>query len=178
MIRRLHPIVAVATLLLSHVAVIAAAPPADTATRNLQQRIDALLKQRLKPEPLPVTPPNPFQVTGGAKRETSPDDAPPRAAPPAERGGAASVTTAEGPAKDLANVNPSEVLIACATKLKLGGVLILKEQLQIVVNGTPRKEGDVIPADWNNSIIYLRVARLLPGQLVLRYGEAEVTMKF
>src|SRR5437868_1296145 len=32
----------------------------------IQQRIDALLKHRLKPEPLPTDPPNPFQVTSGS----------------------------------------------------------------------------------------------------------------
>jgi hypothetical protein len=72
----------------------------------------------------------------------------------------------------------SEILITCASRLKLGGVIILKDQIQIVVNGVPRKEGDTVAADWNNSIVYLKIAKLLPGQMVLRYGEAEATVRF
>ena len=68
--------------------------------------------------------------------------------------------------------------MGCATRLKLGGVIVLREQIQIVVNGVPRKEGDLIAAEWNNTIINLRISRLLPGYMVLRYGEAEATVKF
>jgi hypothetical protein len=139
---------------------------------KIQHRIDALLKHRLKPEALPVNPPNPFQVTVGALRERSPDDSVSKPAIANEPG------AGEVQPKDVTNVSPAEVLIACATRLKLGGIIMLKEQLQIVVNGSPRKEGDVVAADWNNTIVYLRIARLLPGQLVLRYGEAETTVKF
>jgi hypothetical protein len=156
----------------------AASSPASSSAPTLQQRIDALLKFRLKPEPLPVNPPNPFQMTGGAKRESGagPEDV---AAKPAtqEEIAAAATAVGESAAKELAG-NASEVLITCASRLKLGGVIILKDQIQIVVNGVPRKEGDTVAADWNNTIVYLKVAKLLPGQLVLRYGEAEATLKF
>jgi hypothetical protein len=151
---------------------------AEQPSAALQQRIDALLKHRLKPDALPINPPNPFQMTGVAKREsTSSEDASARAA---LREDAAALVNgvAENQSKELAASQQSEVLISCATHLKLGGVIILKDQLQIVVNGVPRKEGDAIVADWNNTMVQLKIVRLLPGQMVLRYGEAEATVKF
>jgi hypothetical protein len=166
-----------ATALLILVAPALIAADSTPPSPKIQQRIDALLKHRLRPQALPVNPPNPFQVTGGVRRESAADESvskPPVASEPV----VSSPPTGELQPKDLANVTAAEVLIACATRLKLGGVIILKEQLQIVVNGTPRKEGDVVAADWNGSIVYLRIARLLPGQLVLRYDEAEATLKF
>jgi hypothetical protein len=144
---------------------------------KIQHRIDALLKHRLKPEALPINPPNPFQVTVGAKRE-GPDDLVSKPATSNESATLSLPAAGEVQPKDVANASPAEVLIACASRLKLGGIIMLKEQLQIVVNGSPRKEGDVVAADWNNTIVYLRIVRLLPGQLVLRYREAETTVKF
>jgi hypothetical protein len=156
----------------------AASPPSSA---SIQQRIDALLKHRLKPEPLPVTPPNPFQMTGGAKRETGASAGAEEilAAKPSAR---EEVLTGTAPSAENAVKEPaggaSEILITCASRLKLGGVIILKDQIQIVVNGVPRKEGDTVAADWNNGIVYLKIAKLLPGQLVLRYQDAEATLKF
>jgi hypothetical protein len=151
---------------------------AAAASPALQQRIDSLLKHRLKPEPLPVNPPNPFQMIGTAKRESGSEESVSRATASREEIIAATPPATDSAAKDLTATQQSETLISCATRLKLGGVIILKDQIQIVVNGVPRKEGDVVAADWNNSIVYLKIARLLPGQMVLRYGEAEATVKF
>lgn len=178
----MNPALSKTTLVLTFLFGIASAHPclaaATPSSTSIQQRIDALLKHRLKPEPLPVNPPNPFQMIGGASKreggaeETSAkpsarEDAPPAAAP-----------AADNVAKELAGSGASEVLITCASRLKLGGVIILKDQIQIVVNGVPRKEGDTVAAEWNNAIVYLKISKLLPGQLVLRYGEAEATLKF
>lgn len=148
-----------------------------TVSTPLQQRIDALLKQRLKPEPLPITPPNPFQMTGSVKRESAQDDTPAKPTP-RDDVTPAPIAASDNQAKELAANQQSEVLISCATRLKLGGVIILKDQIQIVVNGVPRREGDTVAADWNNAVVYLKITRLLPGQMVLKYGDAEATVKF
>jgi hypothetical protein len=148
---------------------------ATTPSPAIQKRIDALLKHRLKPEALPVNPPNPFQMTSGPKRELAPDEL---SARPAISDDVAAPASTEGQVKELAATSQAEVLVSCATRLKLGGIIIIKEQIQIVINGVPRKEGDAVSAEWNNNIVQLRVARLVPGHLVLRYGEAEATIKF
>jgi hypothetical protein len=143
---------------------------------TLQQRIDALLKRRLKPEPLPVTPPNPFQPTGETRRDAAWDDVASKPAVTEDAGAAGGQLAAVGSAANGATA--SEILISCATKLKVGGVVVVKNQIQIVVNGITRKEGDNVAADWNNTIVQLKIARLLPGQMVLRYGDAEAVVKF
>jgi hypothetical protein len=151
--------------------------PGAEPSPTIQFRIDALLKHRLKPEPLPVNPPNPFQMISGSRREFSPEDLGSKPAVSDELV-ASSAPSEQAPPKELAGNSQAEVLIGSATKLKLGGIIILKDQLQIVVNGVPRKEGDSIAADWNNTIVYFKIARLLPGHMVLRYGDAEATVKF
>lgn len=143
------------------------AAPVPAASPPLQRKIDALLQRRAHPEPLPITLPNPFQVNTGLRR----DDLAPGTGPEAP----AAASPASGPEGEATDI---EVLTAVAGRLKVGGVIVLKDRLQVVVNGTPRKEGDVIAADWNATLIHVRIARLLPGQLVLRYGKAEVTLKF
>lgn len=143
----------------------------------LQHRIDVLLKHRLKPEPLPVNPPNPFQMQSNAR--FSAEELGSKPAVTDESATPGSPTPADPTqAREISGASHSEVLISCATRLKLGGIIVLKEQIQIVVNGVPRREGEMIAADWNNTIIYLRIARLLPGHMVLRYGDAEATVKF
>src|SRR4051812_9863118 len=143
------------------------------ATPTIQQRIDALLKRRMRPEPLPVNLPNPFQVSSGVIRESASDETAARAG--VETDGAA-LANAINQGKITAN--PVEVLASVSSRFKIGGVIALKDQLQLVINGVPRKEGDSIAADWNGALVFVKIVRLSAGQLVLRYGEAEITMKF
>lgn len=142
----------------------AAAPVA--ASPKIQLRIDALLKRRLNPEPLPVTLPNPFQQTGVVTREVAGTERP------------GSPSLGDNPTN--ASLAPSsvEILSAIASRLKIGGIIVLKDRLQAVVNGVPRREGDSIAADWNGTLLYAKIARLSPGEIVLRYADAEVTLKF
>jgi hypothetical protein len=145
------------------------APP--VASKPIQQKIDALLKRRLQAEPLPVNPPNPFQLHGGANRALTPDEA------------ATQLAAAEAEASLHRVLVPTtasnlEVLTSIVARLKIGGVIVLKDQIQIVINGVPRKEGDSIFVDWNNTPIVVKIIRLLPGQLALRYLDSEITLKY
>ena len=170
------------TLILLGLTVLSLAATRDTApSPGIQHKIDVLLKSWLKPEALPVNPPNPFQVMTGLRREVAPDDPAARRANPDVLAATALPVRDDRPREATgqpAGPGDSDVLISCATRLKLGGIIVIKDQIQIVVNGVPRKEGDNIAADWNNTIVYLRITRLLPGQMVLRYNEAEATVKF
>jgi hypothetical protein len=140
-----------------------AAEPA-AASRPVQQRIDALLKRRLRPEPLPVNPPNPFQLSGGAVRSITLEEI--------------STLPAANQAKIPAAATNLEVLAGIVARLKVGGIIALKDQIQVVVNGVPRREGDSITVEWNKVLVSVKLIRLLPGQIVLRYADAEITIKF
>lgn len=162
----------IATLCAASLGSAFATAPATPPSPKLQQRIDALLKRRLKPEALPVTVANPFQANGGAIRSAS-----------AESGDAsadANGVSALGADPTNAALAPtsSEILTTVASRMKIGGLIVLKDRLQAVINGSPRREGDLVAADWNGSLIYAKIARLSAGEIVLRYLDAEVTLKF
>ena len=165
-----------AGLLLAAPAIPPAAPPKPpTQSERLRQRIDALLKHRLKPDALPVILPNPFEVvTGGAtsRRADGSDPDSPDAADAAAKAAGAKL------AEDLPPGSSTEALARCAAKLKIGGMVTLKGQLQIIINDSPRKEGDVIVLDRNNAMTYLQIVRIGPGQLTLRLNEATQTIRF
>jgi hypothetical protein len=134
----------------------------------VQQRIDALLKRRLRPEPLPVDLPNPFQANSGPRREISRDEV-----VAGDSNGSASVNAAKP-----AGPSPVEILASVSARFKIGGIITLKDQLKVVINGLPRGEGDSVAADLNGGLIFVKIIRLTESQMSLRYGDAEITMKF
>jgi hypothetical protein len=141
---------------------------ADAAPRpgTIQQRIDALLKHRLKPEPLPVDAPNPFLLVSRESRDSATGGADSQAATD-------KLAASEPPVS-----SEAEILVDCATRLRVGGIIVINGQTQVVINGVRLKEGDPVASDWNNAPIYLRLIRLLPGHIVLRLGDTEMTRKF
>lgn len=149
--------------------------PAGTPSPSpaITQQIDALLKHRLRPEPLPVELPNPFVVTAGGIRDAVTDPVRGRSNAFAEAGAAAA-----NPDREAVAPTNVDVLAACASRLRIGGVIRIKDQLQIVVNDTPRKEGDFITVPWSGASVHLRIVKLLPEQLTLRYLDAELTVRY
>lgn len=147
-----------------------------TPSPAIQLRIDALLKRRLAPEPLPFDLPNPFQPAKGSIRELTRDDL---ANQPATMAGVVATPTTEpgAPPKDPVVVSSAEVLAGATARLKVGGFIVLKDQIQVVINGAPRKEGDLLAVEWNDGIVYLRIVRLLANEIVLRFGDAEATLR-
>ena len=147
------------------------------ATPVLRAQIDALLKARQWPEPLPIDLPSPFLVIHDGTRSLLATTGRPAAsgAPGEERKSGEGIRTST---VETTPATASEILGNTAGRLKLGGLMRLKDQLQIIVNDVPRREGDSITVLWNNSTYALRVVRLQPGLLVLRYEGAELTLSF
>jgi len=144
---------------------------------RISQEIDALLKRRLNPEGLPQLLPNPFVVAsanvaslraGGAGSETPTDgsvDAS-AAAPPVQPAAAPPTSSA------------AEILARCTAELKIGGVIEQRGELQIVINGVPRKEGDFVVVGLDKSNVRLEILHILPRGIVVRLGDAELTVRF
>lgn len=155
------------------------------ASPMLRAQIDALLKARQWPEPLPIDPPSPFVVINDSARNllaATPGRPPVASASAGVRTGdeprpADSIRT-PAPAADAVQLTAAEILGNTAARLKLGGVMQLKDQMQIVVNDLPRREGDFVTVLWNNATYGLRIVRVQPGLLVLRYEGAEMTLRF
>lgn len=144
---------------------------ADTPSPVIARQIDELLKHRLQPEPLPIDLPNPFATSGAAIQ---------RSARPTTvvENGQRSEDAATIPDREAARASHAEILADCATRLRVGGTIRLKDQVQIIINDTPRKQGDLLIVPYQATRIPIEVARLLPDRVVLRYLDAEVSVKF
>src|SRR5262245_21462409 len=117
--------------LLSAAALLAATAPAAKSSRtapapeprvSIGQHIDALLRTRLRPHPLPLDPPNPFALPGAARRDNNPSaqstTEPPALASDGNRPNAARAATS------------AEILADCASRLRIGGLLRFNDQVQ------------------------------------------------
>lgn len=142
-----------------------------TAARSerIRSQIDVLLAARRKPVPLPVDPPNPFAAAPlGA---VSPASLP----VPGERNGP---QLALSPNAIPAAGSSAEILARLASRLRIGGLIRLKDQVQIVINDSPLREGDTFVVEREPRIIQLQVVRIQAGQLTLRLDDAELTVRF
>lgn len=155
----------------------AAAMRAAKQSEEIERRIDALLKQRLKPDALPRVIPNPFVIVSGvvtAQRgegtgPESPVEANPRIA---------SDTTSAAQTEEFPAFTSAELLARCASTLKFGGMIQLNDRVQIIINNVPRKEGDIVFVNHGNAQAYLRIVRITPGTVTLRLNDAEQVVKY
>jgi hypothetical protein len=144
-------------------------------SQHIKETIDALFKHRLKPEPLPVTLPNPFVVISGvisAKRADGSESDPAATADGEAHDGTSATRTGDNPP-----ASDAEALARHIASLKIGGALQLNGQLQLIINQAPRKEGDLIFLDNKNAVTYLRLIRLTPTELTLGFNEAVQTIR-
>jgi hypothetical protein len=140
----------------------------------IRQRIDALLKRRQQPEPLPAEAPNPFALQ--ANIPTVPNLGRESAA---AAGGAepAPVIVAQSD-EELVTSNTAELLARFASRLRITGMIRLKDQVHIIINETPWKEGDYLIINQGRRIFRLQVMRIQTGQLTLRLEDAELMLRF
>ncbi len=157
-------------LALPFAAVLPGAPRVASPPMPIAKQIDALLKNRLRPEPLPIDPPNPF-VLPNSRRDT-PSITPGDAAANASGGARANPNEVARPA------TAGEILADCAAHLRIGGLMRTKDQVQLVINDLPRKEGDVMTVPWNGTRIQITIAVILPEQVILRYNDARLAVRF
>jgi hypothetical protein len=149
---------------------IVAAPVAPTPEQSarIRRQVDALLKSRLQPEPLPLDPPNPFVPM------VSPGVAPVAAAPVAP---VATANPAPAPIVDRA-AEDAALLARYASRLRITGLIRVKDQVHVIINDTPWKEGDFIIVSRDPGVVQLQVARIQPGQLTLKLEDAELVLRF
>lgn len=142
--------------------------PATPPPIPIAQQIDALLKRRLRPEPLPVDLPNPFALpTSNVRREGA--IATPAEAPPPLRA---------NPNEEARVATNADILAECAARLRIGGIMRVQGRAQLVINDAPRREGDSIVVTWNNTKISLLVVQIFPDYIVLRYNDADLSVRF
>lgn len=122
---------------------------------KIKIKIDALLKPRLNPDPLPNPLPDLFQ-----RSEVS------RPAPPK--------ATTEG----LAPSTDSEMLLYYGASLKISGTVRIDDETHLVINQAPYKEGDNLTLKTKDATVKLRILGIAPGELTLGLNEAVQVIKF
>jgi hypothetical protein len=141
-----------------------AAPTAPTPEQSaaIRRQVDSLLKARLQPVPLPLDPPNPFiPVSGTPGGVVAPTAATPAPLPARDRSG-----------------EDAEILARFASRLRITGLIRVKDQVHVIINDTPWKEGDFIIVSRDPNLVQLQVARIQPGQLTLKLEDAELVLRF
>jgi hypothetical protein len=166
---RLSLFLALVAVLLAGTVVSSGSAAAAARSQRIRSQIDSLLAARRKPEPLPVDPPNPFAAP--SRGVISPAGVP----VPGERSGP---PVALSPSAIPAAGSNSEILARLASRLRIGGLIRLKDQVQIVINDSPLREGETFVVEREPRIIQLQVVRIQPGQLTLRLEDAELTLRF
>ncbi len=153
------------TAALSLAAVIAGGAPARTgkpAPKNApnfqrtKSRIDALLSPRLKPEPLPETVPNPFQLAE---------------LPPATNGDSK-------PVEKTPVSSDEEMLLYYGASLKISGMVRINDQVHLVINQAPYKTGDTLSLKTKDGTVKLHVLGISPGELSLGLNDAVQIVRF
>lgn len=151
---------------------LSAAPVAPTPADSIKvrQHVDALLKLRRKPEALPVDPPNPFAVV------TAPGTSVPRESNSAPADAGALITPAMR--DDIAAASSTELLARFASRLRITGLIRLKDQVHVIINDSPWREGDFIIVNREPRLVQLQVVKIQPGLLTLRLEDAELVLRF
>lgn len=143
------------------------AKPANQFERT-KERIDALLKRRLNPDPLPANLANPFQLPAGTVvaelRDGNPPDLPP------DRKG--------GPTDLLPPDSDGEALARYAASLKITGTVKVDGQVHLIINQAPYKVGELLPLIFPSGTVYLQIIRIAPAELTVGLNQAVQSVKF
>jgi len=115
---------------------------------------------RTKSDPLPAKPANPFLFS------------PPGSTPVA---GPAAPALPEPAANTLAD--DDQILAFCVSRLKIGGQVQRGGRTHLLINSITYQEADLIPVHGNgDTVYYVKVVRIAPGEIVFGYNEAVVTL--
>jgi hypothetical protein len=135
--------------------------PANKGAVNFQRtktRIDSLLTQRLKPDPLPDPLPNPFQLAEIVAPATQEKEPKPTEAVPVS--------------------SDSEMLLYYGASLRISGTVRINEHTHLVINQSPYKEGDTLTLKTKDATAKIRILGIAPGELTIGLNEAVQVVKF
>ena len=135
--------------------------PANKGAVNFQRtktRIDALLAQRLKPDPLPDPLPNPFQLAETVTPATQEKE--------------------PKPAEGLPVSSDGEMLLYYGASLRISGTVRINERTHLVINQSPYKEGDTLTLKTKDATAKIRILGIAPGELTIGLNDAVQVVKF
>jgi len=124
--------------------------------------IERLLNHRLKPEPLPEKPANPFLFSAPGATVT---------------GVTAPVVPVipEPAANSLAD--DDQILAFCVSRLKISGQVQRGGRAHLMINSNTYKEADLIPVRGSaDTVYYVKIVRISPGEVVFGYNDAVLSL--
>ena len=139
-------------------------PAADRFDRT-KAHIDALLSHRLKPEPLPAKPANPFLFSApGSTLAVTPGG-------PGPSGPSIPEPTANTLADD------DQILAFCVSRLRITGQVQRGGRTLLLINSNTYMEADLIPVRGSaDTVYYVKVVRIAPGEVVFGYNDAILSL--
>jgi hypothetical protein len=146
-------------------------PPLSPRFLQVRERIDALLLKRSTPPEAPDPINNPFRV--GSALPVAPI-----VRGVSDGGGVPSVRSSEARGQALAILDQLIPTLKIGGKMGMGTKASVGGQVKLVsINGRLYKKGDVIPAQWQNQPVYLRVREVTDDSVTLALDEATRTVK-
>ena len=136
--------------------------PVNKGAVNFQRtktRIDALLAQRLKPDPLPDPLPNPFQLAEMVQQPVIHEKEP-------------------KPIEALPVSSDSEMLLYYGASLRISGTVRINDRTHLVINQAPYKEGDTLTLKTKDATAKIRILGIAPGELTIGLNDAVQVVKF
>jgi hypothetical protein len=128
---------------------------------GLKAKIEALLNPRLKPEPLPEKPANPFQFTLPGTPVVMPGATEPKPAQPV-----ASVLS-----------DDDQILAFGVARLRITGMVLRGGVSHLLINSTTYKESDLIPVRaTGDTVYYIRVGKIAENEVTFGYNAATLTI--
>jgi hypothetical protein len=152
-----------------------AVPKAADRFERTKQHIDALLKRRLNPEPLPAVLPNPFQLSDDTPTVNSTRTPP---GPPSDQSTTVATIKVDPPADYLPPGSDEELLARYLPTLRVTGTGQLNGRAYVVINSSPYREGDVIIINNKTQKLYFQVLHIAPGEITIGYNDATQVLKF
>jgi len=126
---------------------------------GLNGKIDALLSPRLKPEPLPAKPANPFLFSAPGSELLTPTPTRP-------------LPTNNAPTDD------NQILAFCLSKLRISGTFQQGGVTHLLINSATYRESDLVPVRaTGDTVYYVRIANIGASEVTFGYNEASVKLR-
>ena len=152
-----------------------AAPKVVDHFERTKQHIDALLKRRLNPDPLPALLPNPFQLSDETPSVNSTRTPP---GPPSDQTVTTVVAKVDPPADYLPPGSDEELLARYLPTLRVSGTGQQNGRAYVIINSSPYREGDVITITNKSQKLYFQILRIATSEITIGYNEATQILKF
>jgi hypothetical protein len=133
--------------------------PGNDRFGGTKAKIEALLSPRLKPEPLPEKPANPFHFTQAGSVIVAPTDPVPTQPVPSTLS------------------DDDQILAFSVARLRITGLVLRNGIAHLLINSSTYKESDLVPVRTGSDIVYyIRIVRITENEVTFGYNATSVVV--